>query len=146
MTIVCNIWMICLELNWFVYDTRWMLQLSQFGWTLRSPVKVVFNKFLLIDATDRNKISIDQKRLFFDVSLYPLSFFANTPFNLIDIVEEIASYFSYKTVYFLISPLCIISESRNAQVTLLEKLLIKAIILLTKNMQIYIICDQTKPL
>ena len=69
MTIVCNIWMICLELNWLFYDQSWMVQL------------VVFNNFLLIDATDRSKISSDQKRLFFAVSLYPLSFFANTPFN-----------------------------------------------------------------
>ena len=38
--------------------------------------------FLLIDATDRSKISKDQKRLFFAVSLCPLSFFANTPFKL----------------------------------------------------------------
>ena len=37
--------------------------------------------FLLIDPTDRSKISSDQKRLFFAVSLYPLSFFANTPFK-----------------------------------------------------------------
>ena len=42
----------------------------------------VFNKFLLIDATDRSKISSDQKRFFIALSLYPLSFFANTPFNL----------------------------------------------------------------
>ena len=81
MTIVCNIWMICLELNWIFYDPSSMLQLSQFVWTLRSSVKVVYNNFLLIDATDRNRISSDQKRLFFAVSLYPLSFFANTPFK-----------------------------------------------------------------
>ena len=29
-----------------------------------------------------NKISSDLKRLFFAVSLYPLSFFANTPYNV----------------------------------------------------------------
>ena len=40
-----------------------------------------FNNFLCIDATDRSKISIDQKRFFIALSLYPLSFFANTPFN-----------------------------------------------------------------
>ena len=34
-----------------------------------------------IDATDRSKISSDQKRLFFAVSLYPLSFLANDPFK-----------------------------------------------------------------
>ena len=80
MTIVCNIWMICLELNWFVYDPSRMLHLSEFVWTQRSSVWVVFNNFLLIDATDRSKISSDQKRLFIALSLYPLSFFANTPF------------------------------------------------------------------
>ena len=34
MTIVCNIWMICLELNCFVYDPSWMLHLCEFVWTL----------------------------------------------------------------------------------------------------------------
>ena len=92
MIIVCNIWMICLEskiiyiifgleLNWFVYDPSWMLQLSKFVWTLRSSVWVVFNHFLLIDATDISKMSSDQKWLFFDVRRYPLSFFANTNFK-----------------------------------------------------------------
>jgi len=70
-----------LELNWFLYDPSWVLQLSEFVWTLRSSVLVVFNNFLLIDATDRSKISINKNRLFFAVSLNPLSFFANTPFN-----------------------------------------------------------------
>ena len=59
-----------------------MLQLSEFVWTLRSSAWVVFNNFLLKDATDRSKISSDQKRLFFAVSLYPLLFLANTPFKL----------------------------------------------------------------
>ena len=36
---------------------------------------------LKIDATDRSKISSDQKRFFIALSLYPLSFFANTPFK-----------------------------------------------------------------
>ena len=57
------------------------VELSEFVWTLRSSVLVVFNNFLLIDATDRSKISSDQKRFFIALSLYPLSFFANTPFN-----------------------------------------------------------------
>ena len=38
--------------------------------------------FLLIDATDRSKISSDQKRFFIALSLYLLPVFANTPFNL----------------------------------------------------------------
>jgi len=46
-------------------------------------LKGVFAKnFLLIDATDRSKISYsDQKRFFIALSLYLLSFFANTPFK-----------------------------------------------------------------
>ena len=58
-----------------------MLQFSEFVWALSYSVWDVFNKFLLIDATDRSKISSDQKRFFIALSLYPLSFFANTPFN-----------------------------------------------------------------
>ena len=58
-----------------------MSQLSEFVRMIRSSVIVFFNNFLLIDATDRSKISSDQKRLFFAVSLYPSSFFANTPFK-----------------------------------------------------------------
>ena len=38
--------------------------------------------FLLINATDRSKIRSDQKRLFIAVSLYPVSFFANTPLKV----------------------------------------------------------------
>ena len=62
MTIGCNIWMICLKLNRFVYDPSWMLHLFEFVSTLRSSVLVVFKNFLLIDATDKSKISGDQKR------------------------------------------------------------------------------------
>ena len=65
-----------------------MLQLSEFVWALRSLVSVVFNNFLLIDATDRSKISSDQKRLFLALCLYPLSFFANTPFKF-DLKHEV---------------------------------------------------------
>ena len=50
-----------------------MLNVYEFVWTFRSSARVVFNNFLLIDATDRSKISSDQKRLFF-ASLYPLLF------------------------------------------------------------------------
>ena len=68
-------------LIWFFYNISRMFQLPQFGWTLRSSVWDVFNNFLHIDATDRSKISSDQKPLFIALSLYPLSFFANTPFK-----------------------------------------------------------------
>ena len=67
-------WMICMELNWFFYNPSRMLQLSEFVWTLRSLVLVVFNNFFLIDATDRSKISSNQKRLFFAASLCPFHF------------------------------------------------------------------------
>ena len=56
-----------------------MLHLSEF--VLRSSVLVVFNNFLFIDAKDRSKISRDQKRFLIVLSLYPISFFANTPFK-----------------------------------------------------------------
>ena len=58
-----------------------MLQFSEFVWALSHSVWDVFNNFLLIDATDRSKIISDQKRFFIALSQYPLSFFANTPFN-----------------------------------------------------------------
>ena len=58
-----------------------MLQFSEFVWTPCFSVWDVFNNFLLIDATDKSKISSDQKHFFIALSLYPLSFFANTPFN-----------------------------------------------------------------
>ena len=59
-----------------------MLQFSEFVWALSFSVWDAFNNFLLIDATDRSKIISDQKRFFIALSLYPLSFFANTPFTL----------------------------------------------------------------
>jgi len=83
MTIVCNIWMICLELNWFVYDPSWMLHLSKFVWTLRSSVLVVFNNFLLIEPTDRSKFSSDQKRFFIALRLSTLHFSRTLPLKKI---------------------------------------------------------------
>ena len=73
--------MICLKLNWFFYGLSRMLQFFEFVWPLSYSVWDVFNNFLLIDATDRSKISGDPKRFFIALSLYPLSFFANTPFK-----------------------------------------------------------------
>ena len=66
------------EIKWIFYGLSRMLQFSEFVWALL----VVFNNFVLIDATDRSKISWDQKRFFIALSLYPLLFFANTPFKL----------------------------------------------------------------
>ena len=53
-------------------NTLGKLPLSEFVWTPYSLVFVVFNDFLLIDATDRSKISCNHHQIFFDVSLYPL--------------------------------------------------------------------------
>ena len=58
-----------------------MLQLPPFTWTLRSSVQVFLNNFFLIKATDRSNISSVQNQLLIAVSLYPLSFFAFTPFK-----------------------------------------------------------------
>ena len=81
MTIGWNIWMICLILIWFFYGLSRMLQFPQFVWALRSSVWDGFINFLLIYATNRSKICSDQERFFIPLSLYPLSFFPNTPFN-----------------------------------------------------------------
>ena len=59
-----------------------MLQFSQFVCALSYSVWDVFNQFLFKDATDRRKICSDQKRFFIAISLYPLSFFASTPFKV----------------------------------------------------------------
>ena len=70
------------EIKFIFLRSSCMLQFSEFVWPLSYSVWDVFNNFLLIDATDRSKISSDQKRFFIALSLYPLLFFANTPFNI----------------------------------------------------------------
>ena len=61
----------------------------------------VFNNFVLVDATDRSKISSDLKRLYFTVSLYPLSFLTKTPFN-----DDLKLYrYDYLKVEFDYQPL-----------------------------------------
>ena len=69
------------EIKWIFYGLSRMLQFSQFVWPLSYSVWDVFNNFFLTDATDKSKISRDQKRFFIALSLYPLSLFANTPFK-----------------------------------------------------------------
>ena len=98
-----------------------MLQLSEFVWALRSSAWVVFNNFLLIDPTDRSKISSDQKRLFFAVILYPLSFFANTPFN----EDEVNFYFYSENPYvyvFLYKKISLMSETNLVQSKISESM------------------------
>ena len=70
-----------------------MLQLSEFVLTIRSAVLVVFNNFVPRHATDRSKISSDQKRFFIALSLYPLLFFANTPFKVEFLPKYVLHFF-----------------------------------------------------
>ena len=67
------------EINLIFYSLSSMLQFSQFVWPLSYLVWDVFNNFLLIDATDRSKISRDQKRFFIAVSLNPFNFSRTLP-------------------------------------------------------------------
>ena len=69
---------------------------------------VVFNNFLLIDATDRSKISSDQKRLFFAVSIYPLLFFANTSLKtfVCSSSTEIGVWNPSKSAWITVKPGC----------------------------------------
>ena len=56
-----------------------------------------------MDAADRSKIWSYQKRFFIALSLYPLSFFANTPFNVFDLTElEIHEYGSTAILIILV--------------------------------------------
>ena len=66
----CNIWMIWRSHFSDLYG-RYVLRYDSF-----------FKFSPIIDATDRSKILVDITiEFFFDVSLYTLSFFANTPFK-----------------------------------------------------------------
>ena len=56
-----------------------MLQFSEFVWALSYSVWDVFNNFPLIDATDRSKISSDQRRFFIALNLYPFHFSRTLP-------------------------------------------------------------------
>ena len=69
------------DIKLIFYDPSRGLQFSQCGWMLRYSVQVVFNNFRLLGSTYRRQISSNQKRLFFAVCLYPLSFFENTTLN-----------------------------------------------------------------
>ena len=51
-------------------------------WTLRSPVRVVFNHFFLIGVKDRRKICSDHHGIRFDVRKYLILFFANTSLTI----------------------------------------------------------------
>ena len=82
MTVGCNIWWICLKLNGFFLRSESCVATFSICMDVTFFSISRFNSFLLTDATDRSKISGDQKRFFIALSLYPLSFFANTPFKV----------------------------------------------------------------
>ena len=62
-------WLKVVIFNFFTIGVVWI-----------SSVWVVFNNLLLINATDSSNISSDYHRYFFDISIYFLLFFSNTPF------------------------------------------------------------------
>ena len=131
MTIGCNIWMICLILIWFFYGLCRIMHLSEFVLALRSSVWDVFINFLLIDATDRNKISSDQKRFFIALSLYPLSFFANTPFKIHYWFKALWKIQFYQfTVYFFLCSFILFNLSIFSKVcSTFQKVCLKSIMI-----------------
>ena len=62
------------EIKLIFLRSKSYVAISQFVWTPCYSVWDVFNNFLHIDATDRSKISSDEKRFFIALSPYPLSF------------------------------------------------------------------------
>ena len=103
--IATNLISICCVYKEKLFEDSRMLQFSEFVWALSYSVWDVFKNFLLTDATDRNKISSDQKRFFIALSLYPLSFFANTPFKVPLLCGSVNTKIIYTHVAVLI--LCI---------------------------------------
>ena len=66
MIIGCNIWMICMELNrFFTVRVEYCNFLKLYVRYVLHAAWVVFNNFLLIDATDRSKISSESTALVF---------------------------------------------------------------------------------
>ena len=83
--------MMCMKLNRLVYGLSSMLHLSEFVWIIRTSVLVVFNNIFLFDATDRSKISSDQKRikpytLFHFSRTLPLIVFSNENISVLSLV------------------------------------------------------------
>ena len=63
--------------KWREFTTFWFRMDATFFVVSR------FNNFLFMDATDRSKINSNHHRIFLELSLYPFSFFENTPFKLL---------------------------------------------------------------
>ena len=68
--------MFSFKFNWIIYG----LGKKNGSYALRYDSCLTI--FLLIDGTDRSKISSDRYWIQFGISQYPLSFFENTPFNI----------------------------------------------------------------
>ena len=81
------------EIKLIFYSLSRMLQIIQFVSPLSYSVWDVFNNFLLIDATDRSKISSDQKRFFYRTKPIPPFIFREHVFKE-DIVVFISIYLS----------------------------------------------------
>ena len=94
MTVGCNIWMICLKLYWF-----FMIRVVCCNFLNLHRRYVLWYKSFL--TTDRSKIGSDQKGLFIAVRLYPLYFFANTPFNQ---KRTLLNVKSFNVIFFLGAP------------------------------------------
>ena len=86
MIIGWNIWMLLQSESKIA--TFWIWQDATFFGISR----FLFYNFLLIDATDRSKNSSNHHRIFFDVSLYPLLFFATLPLRDSQDVESHARF------------------------------------------------------
>ena len=84
-------------------DPSRIFQLSEFVWTMRSSVWVVFNHFLLIDATDRSKTGSDQDRIKFDISLYPFHFSRTLPLTFDVYSAGLVTIWKDKTWYVNVS-------------------------------------------
>ena len=61
--------------------------------------------FVLTDFKGRSKISSDRYRIKYDVNLYPLSFFTNTPFKEINMVafNRLNKRYSLKFIIYLLN-------------------------------------------
>ena len=78
------VWMISFKFNWIIYDgMSWENATSWICMVLN-----VFKHFLIVHALDRSKIGNDQYRIKVNISLNPLSFFANTPFKNFNIRRD----------------------------------------------------------
>ena len=80
---ICNIWIISFKFNWILYELGKIIQLRGcvLCIVLRSSVLVVFNHFLILDATDRSIIKSNQYRNQFKLAFNNFFIFANTLFR-----------------------------------------------------------------